>query len=176
MGARPSGDVADLPRAHRGEPETREAESDDTRLSQWARLGCDLDARIGGSTQERESDDAEKGQSGQSGRQGDQGAGGRQAQPDGQSGHAELLHERLEDEPLGDESDRRGQAGQGDRAGAERRPTPTQPSSDASQRVELVGARDRFDIGQGGEQRRLGDGVGHRLEGGGQEAHGDQGL
>ena len=59
-----------------------------------------------------------------------------------------------------------GKPGQGHRSRSERRAAPTQPSPDTPQRVELVGAGGCLDVGQGGEQCRLGDGVGHRLEGG----------
>ena len=68
-------------------------------------------------------------------------AGERERQPPAERGHPELLHQRLEQEPLRHEPRRGRQPGQGERAHREAGAAPRRPPSHAAQHLEVVAAR-----------------------------------
>jgi hypothetical protein len=149
--AQSPGDEPELPGTHRSHAETTEPEGQDAGFSEQSALARTVDVRRR-LAQEPQSEHPQKGQCGQAGRECHQRTGTGQCQPQRQTRDSELLHERLENEPLGDEADRGRQTGQRHRARSEGGATPAQPAPDAAQRVEIVRADGRFDVRQRNEQ------------------------
>ena len=118
---------------------------------------------------------------GEAGGQRDRRPGQREQQPEPEPRYPELLHQRLQQEPLGDEPQRERQPGQRERADGQPGAAPRQPPGRSPQRVQVVVARRldadgraRRDHRAAGEQQRLGGRVRDDLQRRGEQAGRDQ--